>query len=250
MWINNAGLDGHSTFGHQILLRTLIAPLKPQIVLFLVGVNDIERDDLNSYDQSASQAKGGSTPQSSLLQIVMDHSFAASFVRNLPRVTRARQVQVAHADLDFAKIPLATPMPEAARIALRRSIQARYLMSYRGRLRSLIQICREYRITPIFITQPALYGPGRDPITGVDLGRITVQPARGGQMAWEVLDLYNQATREIAKEEDILLIDLAAKMPRSSRYFYDFIHFTREGAKVVAQILVPELLPHAKKILL
>ena len=40
VWLNNAGLDGHSTFGHTVLLRDIIAELKPKVVIFLVGAND------------------------------------------------------------------------------------------------------------------------------------------------------------------------------------------------------------------
>ncbi|MBI5184572.1 MAG: SGNH/GDSL hydrolase family protein [Nitrospinae bacterium] len=50
-WINNAGLDGHSTFGHLVLMEDYIVRLKPKIALFLVGINDLGREDLRSYDQ-------------------------------------------------------------------------------------------------------------------------------------------------------------------------------------------------------
>ena len=50
LWINKGGLDGHSTFGHKILMESYILSLKPKIVLFLVGTNDIERSDLVSFE--------------------------------------------------------------------------------------------------------------------------------------------------------------------------------------------------------
>ena len=50
LWLNNAGMDGHSTFGHSILLEQMLASLRPDIVLYLVGVNEIDRDDLNRFD--------------------------------------------------------------------------------------------------------------------------------------------------------------------------------------------------------
>src|SRR2546421_38436 len=40
VWINNAGLDGHSTFGHLILLKEYIVKLKPDVCIFLIGCND------------------------------------------------------------------------------------------------------------------------------------------------------------------------------------------------------------------
>ena len=41
VWINNAGLDGHSTYGHIVLLEDHVAKLHPKVVFFLVGANDV-----------------------------------------------------------------------------------------------------------------------------------------------------------------------------------------------------------------
>ena len=32
VWINNAGLDGHSTFGHNVLMKDYIVKIKPKVV--------------------------------------------------------------------------------------------------------------------------------------------------------------------------------------------------------------------------
>ena len=50
VWLNNAGIDGHSTFGHQILLETHLKKFRPDFIVFLVGVNDVGREDLNDFD--------------------------------------------------------------------------------------------------------------------------------------------------------------------------------------------------------
>jgi hypothetical protein len=50
LWINNAGLDGHSTFGHTVLVTDYISKLKPKVALFLVGINDVGRDDLVDWE--------------------------------------------------------------------------------------------------------------------------------------------------------------------------------------------------------
>jgi hypothetical protein len=41
LWINNAGMDGATTYRHLILLEDYVVKLKPKLVLFLVGVNDV-----------------------------------------------------------------------------------------------------------------------------------------------------------------------------------------------------------------
>jgi lysophospholipase L1-like esterase len=54
--------------------------------------------------------------------------------------------------------------------------------------------------------------------------------------------MYNDATREVAKELNVPLVDLAREMPKSSRYYYDYIHFTEEGTQKVGEILANNLL--------
>jgi len=51
VWVNNAGLDGHSTFGHLVLLRSVLTTLKPTMVLFLIGVNDVGLEQVGPYDE-------------------------------------------------------------------------------------------------------------------------------------------------------------------------------------------------------
>ena len=41
VWINNAGLIGHSTFAHIVLMKEIVSKLRPRVVLFLVGENDL-----------------------------------------------------------------------------------------------------------------------------------------------------------------------------------------------------------------
>jgi hypothetical protein len=55
------------------------------------------------------------------------------------------------------------------------------------------------------------------------------------------LDRLNQTTREVAKENQVLLIDLAREMPNSAKYFYDPIHYTDAGSELVANIVASKL---------
>jgi lysophospholipase L1-like esterase len=41
LWLNNAGLSGNSTFGHYILMQDYLVKLRPKVVIFLVGINDL-----------------------------------------------------------------------------------------------------------------------------------------------------------------------------------------------------------------
>jgi len=52
VWLNNAGLDGHSTRGHARLVKKHLGNLRPDVVLFLVGINDLDIEAHADYDQA------------------------------------------------------------------------------------------------------------------------------------------------------------------------------------------------------
>ncbi len=54
------------------------------------------------------------------------------------------------------------------------------------------------------------------------------------------IDLHN-LTRHVAKENNVLLIDLAKEIEPSEKYIYDKVHLTNEGSKLAAQIISQKL---------
>ncbi len=51
VWINNAGLDGATTYRNLILLEDYVVQLKPNLVLFLVGINDVGVGEIHDKPQ-------------------------------------------------------------------------------------------------------------------------------------------------------------------------------------------------------
>jgi hypothetical protein len=51
-------------------------------------------------------------------------------------------------------------------------------------------------------------------------------------------------TRRVGAEEHLLVIDEAREMPKSSRDYYDVMHFSNAGAKVFADIAARHLSPY------
>jgi len=116
---------------------------------------------------------------------------------------------------------------------------------YRSRLRQLIRAWRAIEVEPVLVTQPALFGGGVDPSTGVDLGTVLVQEDEriNGDLAWELLELVNGATRKAGRESGVLVVDLAAGFPKDSRLFDDFLRFSEAGAEEVARRIAEALSP-------
>ena len=87
-----------------------------------------------------------------------------------------------------------------------------------------------------------------DPLTLVNLNAVVVSDVHRtkagqvrGKLAWDVLELYNDAVRAVGRERDVLVIDAASRLPKSSQLFYDFVHFTNEGARELARIVSEDL---------
>ena len=123
----------------------------------------------------------------------------------------------------------------------------KHLKSYAIRLIKLIELSRENNIEPVLITQPYLLGKGVDDRTGVDLATVDADASGNGKMAWEILELYNDVVRQVGQDHQVLIIDLARELPKSSRNFYDFFHYTNEGSAEIADIIYQHLNPFLQK---
>jgi len=235
IWVNNAGLDGQSTFGHYILLTDYLIHIHPDFILYLVGCNDVGREDLSYYDRDKMQGeylsfKNFFTKNSELIALLVNISRGwRAQQRNMAHIQNMDLTKKGHARLDtlFLKKELLRHEPLAA--------------AYKERLTRLVRKTKEGNIRPILVTQPCLVGKGTDDITGVNLETVQLMSDAGGIVYWSVLEKYNDATRQVAEQENAVLIDLARAMPKSTKYFYDAIHFTNEGAEKVSEILFEEL---------
>ena len=237
-WVNNAGLDGQSTYGHLILLRDVVVGLKPAFAVFLVGVNDVGRDDATSFD--ASLAPGSGLRQRATAYAV-DHSETLALVQNLARARRAQARGFGHSEMDVRTLRELKLDPSAVTAAVAQ--HDRYLPAYGQRLAAIIALCRDHGIEPILLTQPALYGDVVDPSTGVDLGTRQFTGRGNGDVEWKVLERYNDVTRAVAAARQVPLVDLARLVPKDSRYFYDHLHYSLEGARLVGDLVADGITP-------
>jgi lysophospholipase L1-like esterase len=233
-WVNNAGLDGQSTFGHLILVRDVMATLRPNYALFLIGVNDVAQDRANSYDTALAP------PARSALHAawiaIADHIELAGVVQNLLRARRARDAGFGHSEID-PRTERTLVIDEAKMAAEVERHRKNYVAAFADRVASLVALCRTSHITPVLITQPALFGEAMDPATGVDLRTLQSSGGANGLLDWRLLDLYNDVTRRVGREAGVLVIDLAHELPKDSRLFYDYVHFTNDGAVRVGDIV-------------
>jgi lysophospholipase L1-like esterase len=238
LWMNNAGLAGHSTFGHIALVKDFIRKIRPNFVLFLVGVNDMRRNDLTDSDKSNMTGY-----YRTVLTFISRHSELCNTIVNLFRTREARKRTLVDRNIDLTKEGKDTLVLNESYTNTYLIADEQYLPAYRNRLQTLVDLCRQQHIRPVLVTQPALVGEGRDPLTNASLENLRVGENVNGKLWWLSLEKYNDVARAVAAENDVPLIDLAREMPKSSLYFYDLVHFTNRGCDEVGSIISRALLP-------
>ena len=117
------------------------------------------------------------------------------------------------------------------------------LIDFKRSLTTFCEVSKVHDIRPVLMTQA---------------NRLTDEPsaplmldfkARLGGMGipfheWkEIYDSFNQAIRDVARDQRVLLVDLAELVPQSSEYMFDFVHFNDEGSEFVANVIARELAP-------
>jgi lysophospholipase L1-like esterase len=239
LWINNAGLDGHSTFGHLILMEYHITKIHtPKMVLFLIGTNDVRRRDYTGTRFISI---------SDYFKAMARYSEVLSSALNIYRVYMAKIVaRVDHFQMDLPSMGTLEISEKIIRITLGYHTNE-FIPYYKKRVKRLIELAKDNGIEPCLITQPCLSGNAIDDVTGANLAKVKLGKYLNGDLRWRTVQLYNTATKEVGREEGVFVIDLANEMPKSSKYFYDNFHFTNEGSKLVAEIIYKELCPHIQE---
>lgn len=238
IWVNNAGLDGQSTYGHLLLLRDFVDELHPRVAVFLIGVNDIGLDASNPYDASLSPPRSALR---SAATFITDHVELAGLAQNLLRVARTHNAGFGHGQIDVTSLRRLEHDERNTAVTIGKYSAA--LPAYASRVAAIVDECRRHGIEPVLVTQPGMYGDRIDPATGVDLSTIQVRGAANGRLWWQVQELYNDVTRRTARDRGVLLVDAARELPKDSRLFYDFMHFTNEGSARLGDIVAVHLEP-------
>jgi len=228
IWLNNAGMDGHSTRGHLELLNSQILKLKPDMIFLMCGLNDISLDTNNRFENK----------KISFWRKLYNQFEIPATIVNLKRVELAVQSGFNHQIVsDFG----AMETIDFSDSEIKKSIleEKPFVKGYEKRLTEIIKICKKNKIKLVLITQSILFENTIDVFTDVYFGNKKTGNKNGNWMG-KLLDLYNNKTLAVGKKRGVYVIDLNQRMPQDSRFFYDGYHFSNNGADMVADIIFDE----------
>lgn len=238
-WLGNAGYSGHSTYGHIFLMEQFVSMLRPDVAIFLIGINELGLTSQRSFDKSLNRAALNFDNFKSGIRSLLLKSEVAVLGLNLYRRFKASRLNFTKTQTDFVTVRRVEPDANKSKRIIAEHLEE-YVRAYEARLRTLTKLTVDAGIMPILVTQPLVYGPDKDPTTGLWLGDVA-SAQHDGITLWRVLELYNDTTRRIAAEKNILLVDLGHLFPKDSKYYYDHVHFTVLGSDLVAKIIFPAI---------
>jgi lysophospholipase L1-like esterase len=238
IWINNAGLDGHSTWGHLMLLNQHIFELKPDFILMLCGINDLGRKDISEYDTK--QVHQETVHVNSIRDWIIEHSQILSTIRAVRMSLNAIKHGVYHTDLNLKECEIMVLEEQKIDSAIQSHLPM--IHSYGRRLETIIQECKKHNIRLILMTQPMLWGDIIDPGTGISLNTIKLNKNMNSKMRWVLMNEYNKKMIEVGHNNNVPVIDLANKLEKNIGYFYDEIHFTPQGSEKISEIIIPHIM--------
>ena len=130
------------------------------------------------------------------------------------------------------------------------------LANYRSNLNQLIDRSEAHHTPMIFLTQPTLWKDHMTPeneaiLTAGGVGsrddwctkKIYYSPtalARG-------MDMFNDVLRDVCDRRKIYCIDLAARVPKERRYFFDDMHYSEAGARLVSDIVAAGIIDFSSR---
>ncbi len=233
----NAGIDGHSTFGHIWsfdMWFPLIPDLRARYVLCYVGINDVAASEANRYDVMRS-----GDWQRRIRYYLVNNSAFYHLYRTIRGNIRARDAHLVHGgnpvlDAEWSELPQRPKLNEA-----RLRIEDK-LDSFAGRVRVLSEKIRTFGAEPIFVTQPRGDYRMRDGgILGQAMGDGTVDI--GGYVENR---LYALKLMEACEAVGGICIDLAGGFSFENGNLYDSIHTTPQGSERVGKAIFEQLKKH------
>lgn len=235
--ISNAGIDGHSTAGHITAFYKWffsIKNLKPDFILFYIGVNDVFIKKNKKVDVS------DFSNQFDFSNYIKSNSAIYSIYRKTLGVYNARIRNVGHKKIDFTLISYTNQMSM-------NEDQIKYykfffLKGFRNRIKELIYLSKRLGARPIFITQPAYYYKyEKSKILGVSK-KIYVDDSLSlnGVDYHYVLSMQNKEIKKLI-ENPKFAVNLADTKIFDDSDFYDFTHSTKEGSKKISNLIFNEI---------
>jgi lysophospholipase L1-like esterase len=236
----NAAKSGNDSLHSLDVLLNKVVPLKPDLVAMMHNINDLS---ILLFEKSYWNRNPSRSP---LIEKKPDWRTVG---KNLQETFQlARDLVVPHLYAALHRLLHAEGKSQADEFQQVRGQKIEVNQDYLVReftlnLQTFINICQARGITPVLLTMPSRLKDDPDPLIPRLMQRLEKQNGITYRDFKGAFDRFNQAIREVAAQNRVLLIDLAQEIPQEKEYMSDVVHFTPAGSRLVAQKIAAGLSP-------
>jgi lysophospholipase L1-like esterase len=256
-WVGNAGRSGLDGRHHRLQVPILLAEVSDvRVVVLLLGANDLLRRLARDGEWRPSDVRSPAVRRSLLTEAFEAGPFrqweGRWWERSVLLAALGRLRGRASPEVQDA----AGAVYETWRSRRRSATDLRHrlpplqgaLEEYRQNLRAIGYAARGGGARLVLATQPALWRADlpaelRERLWMGGVGRFQSEPGHAYYSAAALrqgLDAYNATLLASCTElEDATCLDLAAAVPAEGWVFYDDVHFSEAGSRLVARLLAP-----------
>jgi len=231
----NTGVSGIRAANHLVTLK-VIARLEPDLVIFLLGANDWIKHVKDRFEEPERNFRKPVSLRDSALGTVLDGAVISPLRRRITGRTLSDRAHVVDGleGLIFQRPSLQRPVTHTFR-------PTEVAADYAATLHEISRLCKESRLTCLFMTQPHAYS-GTTP-ADLQAHFWMTPPWATYTLDFEsmahIASLYNELLKSFTAQEGHPLCDLAAGIEPLPRFFYDDMHFTDEGSRRIADLVLP-----------
>lgn len=271
-WAGDVGRSGHTARSHVLQFQYLVPELpRIDVVLMLVGVNDLTAALRKGFAYepdpplSDPEARAVQMRQAFLRVPGRLHNRSTNYLgEGVGPLKRTALYQLARAGRDairerrggtsqdrFGEIYVTWRGNRAAASEIYDSLPdlTPALRQYRGYLEDIASMAVDDGVRLVLITQPTAW---REDMTDAERARLWL----GGTGDFQTepghayfstgalrrgMDAYNATLLSVCEEFGVECVDAAAGVPQDTLYFYDDVHFTEEGSRLVAELIADHL---------
>jgi lysophospholipase L1-like esterase len=256
VWVGNFGKSGRSTRQHVLDAEYVLPQFSLNAALFFVGGNDLA----SPINDPAAEPMSIETIQSDpyVRQSLVVRSPQAGQIKPLALIRAAERAfrpppvdpQLVHVTTEFYRHQRKLRAERAGFSSEMPDLDP-FLAEYARNLTVIDNRLRARGVLPVFISQPSLWSSDVSAETEALFwwGAVDGWPAKavGGYYYSSaalnrMLTAYNERLQLLAKQQNLLLIDLAKKLPKDPKHYYDQMHFNEAGSEAAAQVIATELL--------
>jgi len=234
----NASKAGNNTLHSINILYNKLIPLKPNIVVMMHNVNDLNillyentYWNQNPYRSPIAEDKASLVKEFRKIRDLLIPYLYAGLKEGIRWVRGSQEVD------EFQEVRGKNRQPID---------QASLANEFRLNLETFIQICRIRGIMPVLMTQQNRITSHPDRVILRQLNLFGQPKGMTYAEYKKIYDVFNQTVRETGTQHRVKVIDLAQKIPPEKEFLFDAIHLTDEGSKLAARIIREELRPLVK----